>query len=197
MRTAVSGKAGLGDSAFGQLPVRSGTPNVEPGRNIGTRGLREQRLKMSCVLISVSCVATALLGTPVLAVEGGSGFYLLGSRTTMGGFVPSPGTYFTATTYAFVGHSNLEFATGGVTLSGEIGARSVMLLPTALHIFQEPVLGGSFGVVVIVPIGWKGVSADFKLTGPAGGWLRASPSTARTRLPTTRPATSSISSLPG
>lgn len=129
--------------------------------------------KTTSILVSASCAAAIVVSTPALAVEGGTGFYLLGSRTTMGGFVPPPGTYFTSTTYAFVGNADLDFATGGVKLSGGIDADAFLILPTALHVIEEPVLGGNLGFVAIVPVGWKGVSSDFRLTGPAGGSLES------------------------
>ncbi|PYG28917.1 SphA family protein [Pelagimonas varians] len=42
---------------------------------------------------ALAALLTATLGTPALAVEGGAGAYLLGSREGFAGIVPGPGTY--------------------------------------------------------------------------------------------------------
>ena len=42
-------------------------------------------MKTTSIMVSTSCLAAVLTSSPALAVEGGSGFYLLGSRTSMGG----------------------------------------------------------------------------------------------------------------
>jgi hypothetical protein len=55
-------------------------------------------IKTTSIMLSASCLAAAMAASPALAVEGGVGFYLLGSRTTMGGYVPPPGTYFSSST---------------------------------------------------------------------------------------------------
>ncbi len=128
-------------------------------------------MKTTATVLSASCVAAFLATSPALAVEGGSGFYLLGSRTSMGGYVPPPGTYVNSTTYAFVGDANLDFATGGVKLSGRIDADAFLELPAVIHVIDSPVLGGNFGLLLTVPIGWKSVSSEFRLTGPANNVL--------------------------
>jgi hypothetical protein len=130
-------------------------------------------MKTTPIVVAATCLAAGLASSPALAVEGGSGFYLLGSRTSMGGYVPPPGTYLNSTTYAFVGNADLDFATGGVKLSGQIDADAFLELPTAIHVIDSPVLGGNFGLLLTVPIGWKSVSSEFRLTGPASNVLES------------------------
>jgi hypothetical protein len=40
------------------------------------------------VLAALAAVLCALIPSPAMAVEGGTSFYLLGSKTTMAGYLP-------------------------------------------------------------------------------------------------------------
>ena len=51
----------------------------------------------------------AVLATPAMAVEGGTSFYLLGSKTTMGGYLPPPGVYGAVQNYSYTGQRRYRF----------------------------------------------------------------------------------------
>ncbi len=104
---------------------------------------------------AMGCMASLLIGGFSHAAENGTGFYLLGSKTTMGGFVPPPGAYFIDTNYFYSGGTDIDFELGGVGFEGGVDASAYYQMPIALWVLDEPVLGGNLGLNVIVPIGWK------------------------------------------
>jgi len=57
--------------------------------------LKGRNLFRIALLMAGVLVLTCTLIRPVFAVEGGKGFYLLGMKTNMAGFLPSEGVYFT------------------------------------------------------------------------------------------------------
>ena len=65
------------------------------------------------VLIAQAAALTAVLSSPAMAVEGGTSFYLLGSKTTMAGFLPPPGFYGLLQNYAYTGSADIDFETRG------------------------------------------------------------------------------------
>ena len=109
-----------------------------------------------------------------------SGIYLLGSKTSMAGFVPPPGTYLTDYNYYYAGSASGTAAAGialrnvggtaNVNANIEVDGKALIELPTVLWVSPQKVLGGNFGVGVIVPNGWKKVDVDLdvhiKLTLP-------------------------------
>jgi hypothetical protein len=96
-----------------------------------------------------------VLATPAMAVEGGTNFYLLGSKTTMGGYLPPPGFYGVLQNYAYTGSADIDFETAGVTLSGGIDADAYITLPTALWVMDQNVLGGNLAFTLTTPYGGK------------------------------------------
>ena len=52
------------------------------------------------------------------AAEGGFGFYLFGTKTSLAGFVPPPGTYFADYNYYYSGSADIDFNIGGVNVNG-------------------------------------------------------------------------------
>ena len=74
------------------------------------------------VLIAQAAALTAVLSSPALAVEGGTSFYLLGSKTTMAGFLPGPGFYGVLQNYAYSGSADIDFDTAGLKVTGGIEA---------------------------------------------------------------------------
>jgi len=115
--------------------------------------------------VSVTALAAS---SQAVAVEGAGGIYLLGSKTSMAGMVPPPGTYLQNMNYVYSGDasSTLEFA--GLTISGGIDATAYYNLTTALWVAPGNVFGGSLALSLTAPIGWKDVSAGVSLTGPGG-----------------------------
>ena len=103
-----------------------------------------------------------------IAAEGAAGFYLLGSKTSMAGFLPPPGTYVQDLNYAYSGSADVPLAFGGINITGGIDGDVYYKLPVAIWVTNEKVLGGNLALTAIAPIGWKDVSAGAGLTGPGG-----------------------------
>ena len=69
------------------------------------------------------------------AVEGGAGFYILGSRTTLGGAVPPPGTYFMQQFYGFEGSSTTNVTGGNGNLLLDFDASAFISLSPLRVVF--------------------------------------------------------------
>lgn len=93
------------------------------------------------------------------AAEGGLGFYLLGTKTSMAGFVPPPGTYLADFNYYYAGSADINFNIGGVAVTGGVDADAYIKLFNGLWVAPDKVFGGHAALSVAVPIGWKSVSA--------------------------------------
>jgi len=79
--------------------------------------------KMRTALVSLGTLAA--FGSqpgPAHAVEGAVGFYLLGSKTTMAGYLPPPGTYFLDYNYYYSGSTDFSLEIAGLTLDGGVEA---------------------------------------------------------------------------
>jgi len=116
--------------------------------------------------------STALLAIPAQAVEGGTSFYLLGSKTTMGGYMPPPGTYGAVQNYVYSGSADIDFETSGVELSGGVDADAYIVLPTALGVFDTDIFGADLAFSLTTPFGGKRVDVGI-LTGLTGVELNA------------------------
>jgi hypothetical protein len=92
------------------------------------------------------------------AVEGGSGAYLLGSRDLMAGFVPPPGTYVSMDAIYINGSAPALSIGGLVVTEPEIDAMVFKLNGT--HVFDGSVLGGRFGLTVMVPVARADIEAQ-------------------------------------
>jgi hypothetical protein len=104
---------------------------------------------------------------PARAAENATGFYLLGYKTSMAGFIPPPGTYVSDGNYYYSGSAKVALDFDGRTLSGGIDAQAYLNMPTAMWVASEKVLGGNVAFVAVTPIGWKNVSAGLA-TPPIG-----------------------------
>jgi len=112
------------------------------------------------VLLAAHAAALAIvLSTPALAVEGGTSFYLLGSKTTMAGYLPAPGFYGVVQNYAYTGSADIDFETAGLELTGGVEADAYIALPTAMWVMDQQVLGGNLGLSLTTPFGGKQVEA--------------------------------------
>lgn len=100
-----------------------------------------------------------VFATPALAVEGGTSFYLLGSKTSMAGYVPGPGFYVQLSNYAYSGSAGIDFETAGLELSGGVDADAYIALPTALWVMDQEVLGGNLAFSLTTPFGGKQMDA--------------------------------------
>jgi hypothetical protein len=122
----------------------------------------------------VSCFAAGFVAlvtghvAKAVAAEGAAGFYLLGSKTSMSGFLPPPGTYVQDLNYAYSGSADVALAFGGINITGGIDGDVYYKLPVAIWVTNAKVLGGNLALTAIAPIGWKDVSAGASLTGPGG-----------------------------
>jgi hypothetical protein len=112
------------------------------------------------VLVTAGCLAT----TPARPAENATGIYLLGSKTSMAGFVPPPGTYVTDYNYYYSGSASGAAAdgvalrrVGNVTVQAnvDVDGNAFIDLPTVLWVVPEKVLGGNLGLGVIVPMGGR------------------------------------------
>ncbi len=124
------------------------------------------------VPVFVLLTALALDGAgQAMAAEGGTGWYLLGSKTEMAGFLPPPGVFAQSSNYYYSGSTNAELEFGGLTLSGGIDAEAFYTLPTVLWVVNGDVLGGNIAFSFTAPIGWKNVEAKASVSGPGGGTI--------------------------
>lgn len=108
------------------------------------------------------------------AVEDAAGFYLLGSKGSMAGFVPPPGIYVTDYNLYYAGEAKGDAATGialrrlggriDLQAEVEVDAQAYVNAPTATWIAPQTVLGGNVGFGIIVPVGWKDVDVDLDVT---------------------------------
>jgi hypothetical protein len=128
-------------------------------------------------LIGYIAAATLLLTgmSHAIAAENGKGFYLLGSNASGAAILPPPGTTLVSYDYFYTGKAS--GATASSILNNETGTRldleakaSVdadifIKIPTALWTAPGKVLGGGFGLGLLVPIGWQDISADVDVFG--------------------------------
>jgi hypothetical protein len=111
------------------------------------------------VLAALAAVLSALIPSPAMAVEGGTSFYLLGSKTTMAGYLPPPGFYGVLQNYAYTGSADIDFETAGLELTGGIEADAYIALPTAMWVMDRDVLGGNLAFTLTTPFGGKQMEA--------------------------------------
>lgn len=121
------------------------------------------------------------------AAENAAGFYLLGTKTAMSGYVPPPGTYVSDLNYFYSGDAGGTAARGialretgaiaNVVADIKVDAQAYISIPIALWIAPEKVWGGNVGFGVMVPFGSKtvdvGIDASAQLTLPSGKVLSA------------------------
>lgn len=126
-----------------------------------TRAIRFGVIRFGCA------AATWFAASEVQAAENAAGFYLLGAKTAMAGYVPPPGTYVSDLNYYYSGQAGGQAALGialrrtGVVLDIDadvrIDAEAYINAPVALWVAPEKVLGGNVGFGVMVPAGFKKV----------------------------------------
>lgn len=130
-------------------------------------------MRKTFILAATLATAAATAWNHANAAEGATGFYLLGSKTSMAGFIPPPGTYLTDINYLYSGSASanvdLEFA--GVTLSGGVDADAYYNIPIGMWVAPGKIANGNLALVVMAPIGWKDVKAGVEITGPGGGTI--------------------------
>lgn len=120
-------------------------------------------MKRTTALLLAGLTLPFIACDKVQAAEGGLGFYLLGTKTSMAGFVPPPGTYLADFNYYYAGSTDINFNIGGVNVNGGVDADAYIKLLNTLWVAPDKVLGGHAAFSVAVPIGWKSVSAGAEL----------------------------------
>lgn len=121
-----------------------------------------------CVLSLLSMLASS--GQTLRAAEGAVGFYLLGSKGSMAGVVPPPGTYVQNIKYYYSGNTSGTLDAFGLTIGGGVQADAFYDLPVGLWVAPKEVLGGNLAFTLITPIGWKDVSAGLISADLVGLW---------------------------
>ncbi|MCS0503333.1 SphA family protein [Ancylobacter mangrovi] len=98
------------------------------------------------------------------AAENGIGFYLLGGRGPMAGYIPPPGFYLQNDIYFYSGKAdaNRRFLSGGQLIANVRGEVRADFL-TGTWVLPPQVLGGNLAVGVLVPAGRPEVTANILL----------------------------------
>lgn len=102
-----------------------------------------------------------------MAVEGAKGFYLLGSKTSMSGLIPPPGTYVQNVKYSYSGDTKAAVDIAGLTILGGVKAKVFFDLPSAIWVAPGQLFGGSLALNLTTPIGYTKVQANAATTGRA------------------------------
>jgi hypothetical protein len=117
----------------------------------------------------VALVFSSIHSINTNAAENATGFYLLGSKSSMAGYVPPPGIYVVDINYAYSGSASGSAArgialrrTGVITIEADVtvDAGAYINAPLATWITPEKVFGGNVGFGIMLPWGWKGIDAD-------------------------------------
>ncbi len=102
------------------------------------------------VRTGLSAVSALLFPVAALAVEGGSGAYLLGSRDTFAGIAPPPGSYFSVDVFHLDGQVPY-LAIGGIAVT-EATTKATVAKFNFTHSFTEPLWGGQPYLTLTVPV---------------------------------------------
>lgn len=119
------------------------------------------------IVSALACVSLLHL-MPVQAAEGGSGFYLLGTRSQMAGMSLPAGMYVQNDLYFYSGKSRTDLdvpLAGGAYLG--VDALAYVDLPTLIWVPEAHMGGARLTVNATLPMGYKKVSAFAAL--PAAG----------------------------
>lgn len=125
------------------------------------------------LIAAVTAALTLLFPDEARAVEGATSFYLLGSKTTMAGYLPPPGFYGLLQNYGYSGSADISIETARVELSGGIDADAYVALPTALWVINRDMLGGNLAFTLTAPLGGKRMEAGVLSSGPNNVELNA------------------------
>lgn len=94
------------------------------------------------------------------AVEGAAGFYLLGSKGSMAGYVPPPGTYVQNDHYYYAGKANANVQLPlGANLASGVEADALYGITTMLWVSPEKVASGNLALGASLVTGWKDIAA--------------------------------------
>ena len=137
---------------------------------VGTWGRREPisrnggwDVKKATALVLGLLGVLGVPAAPAFAAEGATGFYLLGSKTSMAGYLPPPGTYLQDYNYYYSGSTDIALDIGGLVLEGGVQADTYYNLVAPIWVAPGDVLGGHISFLMLVPAAWKKVSAGASL----------------------------------
>ncbi len=104
-------------------------------------------------LFALACAVLAIVTAPrpALAVEGGIGAYFLGSRDTLAGIVPPPGTYLSFTYDRLEGDA-AGLSIGGLPIRADADVTLDLWRLSYTHSFEAELWGGRPAVSITVPI---------------------------------------------
>ena len=99
------------------------------------------------------------------AVEGGSGFYLLGGKGSLAGVLAPTGNYLAVDTYYYSGDisKNDDWPTVGGDLEFGLDADVFLAITTALHVSEHEILNGRLAFGLAVPVVYQDLSTDLEL----------------------------------
>lgn len=105
-------------------------------------------------------------GPPAHAVDGGSGFYILGGKGALAGILPPPGLFYTNDFYFYSGDASgaIQFPTVGGDIAIGLDADVFVSINTVLYVAPEAVLGGHVAIGGVVPIVNQQVNASAALS---------------------------------
>jgi len=137
--------------------------------------MRRQLVAVAALLVG----AATLAGGETQAAENAAGIYLLGTKGSMAGFTPPPGTYFVDVNYVYAGDASGNAAVGvalrrlGNRLFPNLPPRTLdiqadikldgdvqVVMPSFLWVAPGKVLGGNVGFGAIMPVGRKAIDVD-------------------------------------
>jgi hypothetical protein len=122
--------------------------------------------------------AASLAGGEAHAAENAAGIYLLGTKGSMAGFTPPPGTYFVDVNYFYAGDArgnaavgvalrrlqnlfpNLPPRTLDIQADVKLDGDAQIVMPSFLWVAPGKVLGGNVGFGAIMPVGRKAIDVD-------------------------------------
>lgn len=131
------------------------------------------------LLASFTLGLASLAAGDTQAAENAAGIDLLGTKSSMAGFVPPPGTYFVDVNYLYAGDASGNAAVGvalrrlgnrlfpnlpprKLTIQADIALEgdAQLAAPSVLWVAPGKVLGGNVGFGVILPYGRKAFDVD-------------------------------------
>ncbi|OYR15020.1 SphA family protein [Brucella thiophenivorans] len=124
-------------------------------------------------ILGLSFAVTVPLGAISIteAAEGGSGFYMLGSKGPAAAILPPlPGLYLQNDLYIYSGGMG---GSRGIPLGGrivaDIDATAVINVPTAIWVTPTDIAGGSLAFSLSLPFGQKDMEAGLDVVNPVTG----------------------------
>ena len=124
--------------------------------------------------LGIAALALVCQAQPALSAESATSVYLLGSKGTLAGMTPPPGLYISDANYYYSGDASGTAAKGvtlrrtgtTVSVSADVSVEGAAYynIPTALWVAPGEFLGGNAGFSVMMPIGWKDISAQVDAT---------------------------------